>query len=228
MALSQGTISTVAWLPVRAMVLLSVPLRKSIVAECSQYGESTIILLPVSVGHSGQEPLCLREACANLAQNSGCVKSSRVKITRNSCLHGLLPFKIHDIHSKSCLLKLTIPLQARGPTYQANNATRKQRNWSPISSRPIMLCNPFRCIFIHFCFNYLRDFGLARSLRVHELARSLWKACARVTPFNFLKNKFHRILKSIAGSFERGSYEVVATNSKTPFQNKCKRMCNII
>ena len=173
MALSQGTISTVAWLPVRAVVLLSVPLRKSIVAKCSQYGESTIILLPVSVGHSGQEPLCLREACANLAQNSGCVKSSRVKITRNSCLHGLLPFKIHDIHSKSCLLKLTIPLQARGPTYQANNATRKQRNWSPISSRPIMLCNPFRCIFIHFCFNYLRDFGLARSLRVHELARSL-------------------------------------------------------
>ena len=144
-------------------------------------------------------------ACANLAQNSGCVKSSRVKITRNSCLHGLLPFKIHDIHSKSCLLKLTIPLQARGPTYQANNATRKQRNSSPISSRPIMLCNPFRCIFIHFCFNFLRDFGLARNLRVHELARSLWKACARVTPFNCLKNKFHRILKSIAGSFERGS-----------------------
>ena len=126
-----------------------------------------------SVGHSGQEPLCLREACANLAQNSGYVKSSTVKITRNSCLHGLLPFKIHDIHSKSCLLKLTIPLQARGPTYQANNATRKQRNSSPISSRPIMLCNPFRCIFIHFCFNYLRGFGLARSLRVHELARSL-------------------------------------------------------
>ena len=88
----------------------------------------------------------LREPCANLAQNSGCVKSSRVKITRNSCLHCLLPFKIHDIHSKSCLLKLTIPLQARGPTYQANNATRKQRNSSPISSRPIMLCNPFGCI----------------------------------------------------------------------------------
>ena len=180
--------------------------RASIIAKCSQYGESTIIVLPVSVGHSCQEPLCLREACANLAQNSGCVKSSRVKITRNSCLHGLLPFKIHDIHSKSCLLKLTIPLQARGPTYQANNATRKQRNSSPISSRPIMLCNPFRCIFIHFCFNFLRDFGLARNLRVHELARSLWKACARVTPFNCLKNKFHRILKSIAGSFERGSY----------------------
>ena len=136
MALSQGTISTVAWLPVRAVVLLSVPLRKSIVAKCSQNGESTIILLPVSVGHSGQ-PLCLREACANLGQNSGCVKSSRVKITRN----------------------------------------------------------------------YLRDFGLARSLRVHELARSLWKACARVTPFNFLQNKFHRILKSIAGSFERGSLD---------------------
>ena len=186
MALSQGTISTAAWLPVRAVVLLSVLLRKSIVAKCSQYGESTIILLPVS------EPLCLREACANLAQNSGCVKSSRVKITRNSCLHGLLPFKIHDIHSKSCLLKLTIPLQARGPTYQANNATRKQRNSSPISSRPIMLCNPFRCIFIHFCFNFLRDFGLARSLRVHELARSLWKACARVTPFNLLKKRIHR------------------------------------
>ena len=68
MALSQGTISTVAWLPVRAVVLLSVPLRKSIVAKCSQYGESTIILLPVSVGHSGQEPLCLREACAKLAR----------------------------------------------------------------------------------------------------------------------------------------------------------------
>ena len=51
----------------------------------------------------------------------------------------------------------------------------------------------------------LRDFGLARSLRVHELARSLWKACARVTPFKFWKNKFHRILKSIAESFERGS-----------------------
>ena len=61
------------------MVLLIVRLRKSIVAKCSQYGESTIILLPVSVGHSGQEPLCLREPCANLAQNSGCLKSSRVK-----------------------------------------------------------------------------------------------------------------------------------------------------
>ena len=61
------------------MVLLLVPLRKSIVAKCSQHGESTIILLPVSVGHSGQEPLCLREPCANLAQNSGCLKSSRVK-----------------------------------------------------------------------------------------------------------------------------------------------------
>ena len=32
--------------------------------------ESTIILLPVAGGHSGQEPLCLREACANLARNS--------------------------------------------------------------------------------------------------------------------------------------------------------------
>ena len=136
-------------------------------------------------------------------------------LARNPCANLARPqwelargqfFKIHDIHSKSCLLKLTIPLQARGLTYQANNATRKQRNSSPISSRPIMLCNPFRCIFIHFCFNYLRDFGLARSLRVHELARSLWKACARLTPFNFFKNKFHRILKSIAGSFERGSY----------------------
>ena len=75
MALSQGTISTVARLSVRAMVLLIVLLRKSIVAKCSQYGESTTILLPVSVGHSGQEPLCLREACANLAQNSGCLKT---------------------------------------------------------------------------------------------------------------------------------------------------------
>ena len=64
MALSQGTISTVAWFPVRAVVLLSVPLRKSIVAKCSQYGESTIILLPVSVEHSGQEPF----ACAKLAR----------------------------------------------------------------------------------------------------------------------------------------------------------------
>eukprot|EP00435_Cladocopium_sp_Y103_P067802 s253_g30.t1 len=34
------------------------------------YDESTIILLPVSVGHSGQEPLCLREACASLTRNS--------------------------------------------------------------------------------------------------------------------------------------------------------------
>ena len=51
----------------------------------------------------------------------------------------------------------------------------------------------------------IRNFGLAQRLRVHELARSLLKACARVTPFNLVKNKFHRILKSIAGSFERGS-----------------------
>ena len=109
-----------------------------------------------------------------------------------------------SIQSLVCLNWLYL-CKPEGPTYQANNATRKQRNSLPISSRPIMLCNPVRCIFIHFCFNYLRDFGLARSLRVHELARSLWKACARLTPFNFLKNKFHRILKSIAGSFERGS-----------------------
>ena len=65
MALSQGTISTVAWLSVRAVVLLIVPLRKSIVAKCSQYGESTTILLPVSVGHSGQKPF----ACAKLARS---------------------------------------------------------------------------------------------------------------------------------------------------------------
>ena len=107
--------------------------------------------------------------CANLAQNSGCVKSSRVKSQDytqqfNSMSMASYHSKSIDIHSKSCLLKLTIPLQARGPTYQANNATRKQRNSSPISSRPIMLCNPFRCIFIHFCFNFLRDFGLARKL----------------------------------------------------------------
>ena len=30
--------------------------------------ESTIILLPVAGGHSGQEPLCLREACANFPE----------------------------------------------------------------------------------------------------------------------------------------------------------------
>ena len=119
----------------------------SIVEKCSQYGESMIVLLPVSVGHSSQEPLCLREACANLTQNSGCLKTFKGQnYTRNNQLHGLLPFRI-----------------------------------------------PFRCIFIYLCFNDLRDFGLARSLHVHELARSLWKACARVTPFNFLKNKFHRI-----------------------------------
>ena len=157
----------------------------------------------------------MREPCANWR----CVISSRVKITRNSCLHGLLPFKIHDIHSKFWLLKLTIVLQTRGPTYQANNATRKQRNSSPISSRAIMLCNPFRCIFNHVCFNYLRDFGFARNLRVqHEFARSLWKACARVTPFNFLKNKFHLILKSIAGSFESGSI-LFAPNTRPTFHS---------
>ena len=52
----------------------------------------------------------------------------------------------------------------------------------------------------------MRNFGLARRLCVHELARSLWKACARVTPFNLVKNKFHRMVKSIAGSFDRGSF----------------------
>ena len=155
MALSQGTISTVAWLPVRAVVLLNVPLRKSIVVKCSQYGESTIILLPVSVGYSGQEPLCLREACVKFR----ICEIVKGQITGNNCLHDLLPFKIHDIH-----LKLTIPLQARGPTYQTKNTTKKQRNSSPILFRPIMLYNPFRCIFTHFYFNYLRDFGLARSL----------------------------------------------------------------
>ena len=94
---------------------------------------------------------------------------------------------------------------------EGRHSKQTMQNSSPISSRPIMLCNPFRCIFIHFCFNFLRDFGLARNLRVHELARSLWKACARVTPFNCLKNKFHRILKSMAGSFERGSRENLKT-----------------
>jgi hypothetical protein len=187
------TISTAAWLPVRAVVLLSVPLRKSIVAKCSQYRESTIILLAVSVGIVARNPF----ACANLARTLRKIqdiwKPSRVKITGNNYLNGLLPFKIHGIHSKSCLLELTIPWQARGPTYQANNAIRKQRNSSPISSRPVMLCDHFRCIFIYLGFKYLRDFGLARSLRVHEFARSLWKACTRVTPFIFLKNKFHWI-----------------------------------
>ena len=44
-----------------------------------------IILLPVSVEHSGQEPLCLREAYANLARNSGGLKgASKVKLTRNN------------------------------------------------------------------------------------------------------------------------------------------------
>ena len=42
-----------------------------------------IILPPVSVEHSGQEPLCLREAYANLARNSG-QGASKVKLTRNS------------------------------------------------------------------------------------------------------------------------------------------------
>ena len=151
-------------------------------------------------------------ACAKLARTLRKIQDAWNR--QGSKLHATVASMAY-YHSKSCLLKLTIPLQARGPTYQANNATRKQRNSSPISSRPIMLCNPFGCIFIHFCFNYLRDFGLARSLRVHELARSLWKACARVTPFNLLKNKFHRILKSIAGSFERGSaiHEYPLTNA---------------
>ena len=50
---------------------------------------------------------------------------------------------------------------------------------------------------------------------------SLREACekfARVTPFNFLKNKFHRILESVAGSFERDSgvmVFVLAVQSKT-------------
>jgi hypothetical protein len=137
--------------------------------------ESTIILLPVAGGHSGQEPLCLREACAKLART-----------LRE------IPWAILVTRAQS--------LQIARMLVYAIGAT--------------MLCNPFRCIlidFINLCLKCLRDFGLARSLRVHELARSLWKACARVTPFKFWKNKFHRILKSIAESFERGS--IVIFNS---------------
>ena len=63
-----------------------------------------------------------------------------------------------------------------------------ESNGTPNPSLPIMLCSPFRCIFIYyhwFIFKFsIRDFELAQRLRVHELARSLRKACARVTPFN--------------------------------------------
>ena len=113
----------------------------------------------------------------------------------------------------------------QGPTNKPEGRHTKQTmqqgsNGTPHPSHPIMLCNPFRCIFIYLCLNYLslRDFGFARSLGVHELAWSLWKACTRVTPFNFLKNQFHRILESFAGSFERGSgvmVFVLAVQSKT-------------
>ena len=152
MALSQSTISTAAWLPIRAVVLLIVPLRKSIVGKYSPYNKFTIILLPVSVGYSGQEPLCLLFACANLTrtlrkiQGIWNLQGSKLYVTINSMAyyHSRSIISIH-IHSEFCLLKLIIPLQARGPTYQANNT---QRNSSSISSRPSMLCNPFRCIFI--------------------------------------------------------------------------------
>ena len=122
-------------------------------AYSSKYGESTIMLLRVSVGHiMGRNPF----ACAKLART-----------LREPC--------------------------AKFP----------EQRWKP---EPIMLCNPSCCIFMYLSLNYILDYGLARSLRVHELARSLWKACARVTPFNFLKNKFHRRQKSIAGSVEGGSF----------------------
>ena len=150
-------------------------------------------------------------ACAKLARTLR--KIQDVWNRQGSKLHATVASMAY-YHSKSmtsiqslvCLnwLYLCKPegWHTRQTMQQGSNGTRHPSRLVP---GPIMLCNPFRCIFIHFCFNYLRDFGLARSLRVHELARSLWKACARVTPFKFWKNKFHRILKSIAGSFERGS-----------------------
>ena len=86
-------------------------------------------------------------------------KSMAYTIQNVVCLNWLYLYKPEGRHTKQTV-------------QQGSNGTRHP-------SRPIILCNPFRCIFNYLCFKYLRDFGFAWSLRVQELARSLWKVCAR-------------------------------------------------
>ena len=164
MVLSQGTISTAARLPVRAVVLLIVPLRKSIVAKCSQYRESTIILLAVSVGIVARNPF----ACANLARTLRKIqdiwKPSRVKITGNNYLNGLLPFKIHGIHSKSCLLDNTKQTMKQG-----SNGTRHP-------SRLVPLC----CVTLFVVYSFIYNmFQLSTWFRACAKLPRRW-ACTKL------------------------------------------------
>ena len=152
-------------------------------------------------------------ACAKLArtlrkiQGVWNLQGSKLHATINSMAY-YHSRSMASIQNLVCLnwLYLCKP-EGRHTKQTMHNGTRHPSRLVPVCCVTLFVAYSF------LCFNYLRDFGLARSLHVHELARSLWKACARVTPFNFSKNKFHRILKSIAGSFERGSGEFIYGNN---------------
>ena len=142
-----------------------------------------ILLLPVSVEHSGQEPLCLREAYANLAENFR---------TFERCFQG------QDYTQQ--VTPWPIIIQTRGSTYQANKATRKQG--TPHQSSWSISCK-FTCLYVSIIcvISGLREACEYMSLR--EAVKSL-RACDTI--HFFFKNHFHRILKSIAGSFERAHF----------------------
>ena len=170
-----------AWLPVRAVVLLSVPLRKSIVAKCSQYGVSTIILLPVSVGHSGQEPLCLREACANLARTLR--KIQDVWNRQGSKLHATVASMAY-YHSKSmtsiqslvCLnwLYLCKPegRHTKQTMQQGSNGTRHQSRLVPLCCVTLFVVYSFISVSIIYVISGLREACAYMSLR---------EACEKLT-----------------------------------------------
>jgi len=131
-------------------------------------------------------------ACAKLArilrkiQDVWNLQGSKLHATVASMAYYWAYYHSKSMTSIQSLVCLNWPLQARGPTYQENNATRKQRNLSPISSRPIMLCNPFRCNYIHsFLFQFSTWFQACAKLARTWACAKLVKGCARVTPFNF-------------------------------------------
>ena len=115
MALSQGTISTVAWLPVRAVFCL----------VCSEKHSSSQSTNYRFLWGSGQEPLCLREAW--LAQNSMC-EIARVKIAVASMAY-YHSKSMTSIQSLVCLKYLCKP----------EGRCNKEATELVISSRPIML-----------------------------------------------------------------------------------------
>ena len=120
-------------------------------------------------------------ACAKLARTlrEPCAKFRMCEIVKGQNYTQQLPpwpitiqKSMTSIQSLVCLNWLYL-CKPEGRHTKQTMQQGKQRNSSPISSRPIMLCNPVRCIFIHFCFNYLRDFGLARTWACAKLVKSL-------------------------------------------------------